>query len=344
MTRFRWALACALVVVAVVGAHGAAAEEAAKTDDKAASSQESEYSPAKAERRIEQILDCPLKSPLEAVEEPLNQLMQRISEEYEIPVVIDVSALEAAAASPDAPVTVTLNRVTLRSALDLMLRQIEDLTYIVDNEVLQITTKDQADQRLQVAVYKVDDLVRLDDSNSPASPDSYDFDSLIEILTSSVEHDTWQENGTGEGEIHPYAPGMLIVSQSPTVHSQIERVLADMRRVKGDIESTSPTAGVGEVKPITRGIAIKEESVGGTDAGREMVRNAIVQSVDWGDQKGDSADHFLYVLPQRVIVRHLPHVVRQVERVMAEMGAKAESEAPRGRIVGGAPEQQRGGF
>ncbi len=112
-----------------------------------------------AESRIYGALREKLKSPLEVVEEPLNQVMQRISEDYEIPIVFDTAALEAAAASPDAEVSINVNNVTLRSALDLMLKQVEDLTYIIDDEVLQITTKDKADAALQVKVYPVADLV-----------------------------------------------------------------------------------------------------------------------------------------------------------------------------------------
>ena len=71
----------------------------------------------------------------------------------------DTAALEAVAASPDVEVTINISNVTLRSALELMLKEVEDLTYIVDNEVLLITTEEEADTRLQVKVYPVADLV-----------------------------------------------------------------------------------------------------------------------------------------------------------------------------------------
>ena len=45
------------------------------------------------------------------------------------------------------------------------MKQVEDLTYIVDNEVLLITTEDEADKRLQVKVYPVADLVLPIDSS-----------------------------------------------------------------------------------------------------------------------------------------------------------------------------------
>ncbi|MEM9354452.1 MAG: DUF1598 domain-containing protein [Planctomycetota bacterium] len=35
-----------------------------------------------------------------------------------------------------------------------------------------------------------------------------DFDSLIDLIVSTVEHDSWMENGTGEGEIQPFPNGV----------------------------------------------------------------------------------------------------------------------------------------
>lgn len=334
MTRLYWASACALIA-AVAVSQSLVADDAAPPDDKADAAAESKYSPALAERRIEQTLERPLRTPMNFVETPLNSIIEQIKEEYDIPIVFDVPALEAAATSPDVEVTVSLNNVSLRSAMDLMLRQVEDMTYIIDNEVLQITTKDEADQRLQVIVYRVDDLVRVDDSGSPASPDSYDFDALIDILVSSVDKDGWEVNGTGEGEMHPYPPGMLVVTNTHVVHTHIERVLADMRRVKGDIEASAVAVSTAEVKPITRGIPLKQEAVGDSDSSRELVRNAILKSVDWGGDADESGDNFLYVLPERVMVRHLPHVVRQVERVMADLGAQPDRNASGGGSGGG---------
>jgi hypothetical protein len=37
-----------------------------------------------------------------------------------------------------------------------------------------------------------------------------DFDSLIDLITSTVENDSWQENGTGMGEIQPFPTGVYV--------------------------------------------------------------------------------------------------------------------------------------
>ena len=58
----------------------------------------------------------------------------------------------------DEPVTINLQNVTLRSALRLMLKRMQ-LTYIIKDEVLMITTPEEAESELIAKVYPVADLV-----------------------------------------------------------------------------------------------------------------------------------------------------------------------------------------
>jgi general secretion pathway protein D len=60
-----------------------------------------------------------------------------------------------------------------------------------------------------------------------------DFDSLIDLITSTVEHDSWMENGTGEGEIQPFPTNLsLVISQTQRVHEQIADLLEQLRRLQ----------------------------------------------------------------------------------------------------------------
>ena len=60
--------------------------------------------------------------------------------------------------------TVNLHNITLRSALRLMLKNLQ-LTYIIQDEVLMITTPEEAEKQLVVKVYPVADLVLPIDSS-----------------------------------------------------------------------------------------------------------------------------------------------------------------------------------
>jgi hypothetical protein len=97
-------------------------------------------------------------SGLDYSDQPLDAVVTQLSEEYGIPIHINKQALEEAAIGTDVPVTITLHNIALRSALRIMLKQL-GLTYIIQDEVLTITTKEDAEKDLVVKVYPVADLV-----------------------------------------------------------------------------------------------------------------------------------------------------------------------------------------
>ena len=73
---------------------------------------------------------------------------------------------------------------------------------------------------------------------SPGGAANADFDSLIDLIVSTVEHDTWMENGTGEGEIQPFPTNLsLVVSQTQNVHEQVADLLEQLRRLQ-DLQVT----------------------------------------------------------------------------------------------------------
>lgn len=364
MGQKNWAGACALVVagVAMMWSPLARGQEGAKAEANpfdiggdGIASGESGHGPAYAARRIEWILDQPLKSPLQYPETPLNTITGILSEEYDLPIVFDTAALDAIAVSPEVEVSVSLANVTLRSALELILKQVEDLTFIVDKEVLMFTTEDEAMTRLEVRVYRVDDLLRERGPEDAAAIYEDRFDALQDIIVSTVEHDSWTKNGTGEGEILQFGPGMFVVGQTHRVHEQIEELLGEMRRVKGEIDATGVTEATAQT-PVTRGFRVPAKEFTEAESSRDSLRNAIFRAVSWdveGTELGDD-DVFLEVLPSHVLVRHLPSVVRDVERALEKMGAAPSEEPARrggmggsggetaGRGAGGGGERRRG--
>lgn len=343
-----WAGACAVVVAVgalaatpvVRGQHGGREQADPFADDGAAES-DSMQGPANAARRIERILDQPLRSPLEYPETPLNTIAGILSQEYELPIVFDTAALDAIAASPEVQVSINIQNVSLRSALELMLAQLEDITYVIDQEVLLITTEDEAQTRLETRVYRVDDL--LHSGASPASEIDEDrFETLLDIIVSTVECDSWQENGTGEGEIQSFQPGMFVVSQTQRVHEKVVDLLAEMRRVKSEIEAAGPAESTVQ-RPVTRAFRILGKDFTEAESSRASLRNAILRTVDWEKAGAELTDKdvFLEVFPNRVVVRHFPNVVRDVERALEKWDALS-SAAPVGPGMGFSGGEERG--
>ena len=68
---------------------------------------------------------------------------------------------------------------------------------------------------------------------------------------------------------------------------------------------------------------------------KKQIAEAVMGSVEWKIARLELSekDVWLQVLPNRLLVRHLPNVVRQVERVVLDM--KLATQYPRGNLGGG---------
>jgi hypothetical protein len=93
---------------------------------------------------------------------------------------------------------------------------------------------------LYQVVYPVGDLVTpvMAPPEEGSTPAAVDFDRLIDLIVSTIEHESWMENGTGEGEIQPFPSNLcLIISQRKRVHQQVADLLEQLRRLNEDIQA-----------------------------------------------------------------------------------------------------------
>jgi type II secretory pathway component GspD/PulD (secretin) len=109
------------------------------------------------EREIYRKLDGPISS-MDFKDTPLKQVLEDLQGWTGINIVPDTTALNEAGISVDRPVTMKLENIMLKSALNLLLRQVH-LTYVVKDEVLQITTEENARGKQETRIHPVVDLV-----------------------------------------------------------------------------------------------------------------------------------------------------------------------------------------
>ena len=95
---------------------------------------------------------------LEFIETPLEDVVAFLRDQHGIPIEIDKKALDNVGVGTDTPVTRNLKGISLRSALRLILKDL-GLTYIIRDEVLLITSSEEAEKELVTRVYPVGDLV-----------------------------------------------------------------------------------------------------------------------------------------------------------------------------------------
>ena len=133
-----------------------------------------------AEREIENKLNTPVN--LSFKDQPLREVLEDIRALYQINIVPDVAALEAEGISLDRPVTLKVEQISLKSYLNLLLRNVH-LTWVIKDEVLQITTESQARGKLATVTYQVTDLVLpVENHVGHAGPNSFN-----PLLTSAKE-------------------------------------------------------------------------------------------------------------------------------------------------------------
>ncbi|MFM8494447.1 MAG: hypothetical protein ACKOEM_02830 [Planctomycetia bacterium] len=113
--------------------------------------------PGSNEQKIYDALNKPVQN-FEFTETPLRDVIAQIQDAQGIPVQIDTKAFEDAGLDLETPVTKSVSGISLRSALRLLLGDL-DLTYLIKDEVMMITTKDKAAETMVVKVYPVADLV-----------------------------------------------------------------------------------------------------------------------------------------------------------------------------------------
>ena len=95
-----------------------------------------------AEKKINEALKSPTQ--LEFVDTPLTDVIDYLKDYHQIEIQLDKKAMEEASIALDTPVKKNLKGISLKSALRLMLGEL-GLTYIIQDEVLLITTKEAAE-------------------------------------------------------------------------------------------------------------------------------------------------------------------------------------------------------
>ncbi|WP_425617650.1 STN domain-containing protein [Anatilimnocola sp. NA78] len=169
---------------------------------------------------------------LTLLDTPLREALDHIAQKSGLAIKLS-KKIEDAGVQPDQPVTIKVQNITLNSALNLMLADL-NLTTTIQNETLVITTIEdaQSPENMITRVYPVKDL--LDAGN--------DYDPLIELITSTLEPDSWQDVG-GPGSISGFEnSASLVTSQRRDIHQRIGALLMTLRQAKSvqGISSRSP--------------------------------------------------------------------------------------------------------
>ena len=185
---------------------------------------------------IEKALDSPTQ--MEFIDAPLCDVIEFLKDYHGIEIQLDRRATEDVGITADTPITTNLKGISLRAALNLLLRY-HSLTSTIQDEVLLITTPEEAECRLKTKVLDVADLVVCQDHEGQLWDD---YDTLIEMITRTVFPSSWDEVG-GPASIAPANMGTakaIVISQTDRAHDEIAEVLAKIRAIAAKTPDAGP--------------------------------------------------------------------------------------------------------
>lgn len=154
---------------------------------------------------------------------PLNAALGELQKMAGVKIQLDETTLSDSGIALDTQITLSLEGVSLRTALEQITRPL-DLGWTFRAPGFVVTTQDNVSSNPEfriVVLYPVGDLVKTPD------PDVDDYGSLIEGITSSIDPNGWQ----GTISALPSA-NALSVSQTWAMHEQVEAFLTALRQVK----------------------------------------------------------------------------------------------------------------
>jgi hypothetical protein len=148
---------------------------------------------------------------------PLETAVKELSDIVGMDLRLDRPALRLARVREREPVTLSLSERKLKTVLQAMVMD-HDLTWVLRDGVLWITSVSGAEEFLKTAVYDVRDLCR----------DAAESRALLEAITSQTEASLWVEGG-GDGSIHFAKPGTLVVRSQEQVLAAVLELLESYR-------------------------------------------------------------------------------------------------------------------
>ncbi len=186
-----------------------------------------DYGPHSENReRIESAFDQ--VTSVEFQDMPLSQAMDYIAQVHDIPIRIDVAALQDEGVTPDDALTFTIAGISLENALEIMLSDVNGakLDYLIKNDVLFITTAIEAEEFMETRLYEMRNYQGLTPSTAM---------DLIQSGTSGIWYDI-----DGDGGKMVAIDGGLMIRQTQRVHREIHGLLEQMQRFSSTGLETPP--------------------------------------------------------------------------------------------------------
>ncbi len=245
----------------------------------------------------------------------LADVAKTFAKEYGLPLEFDRRELSDSGIDPTkVQVGLTASGITLRSALDLLLREPE-LSWIVEDDELRITSRDAVQSSLKTRVYPVPDLHDMADVSG---------DELIDLVTNTILPDQWSDAG-GPGNLEYDARSRSLVCwQHREAHEALEDLLTDLRRTEPKVSAEGASLGDDEVTVcqyvIDREGAPRAKII---EAAATLVRELIAAD----SSRAKDTPFYLRTSADGFAVRHTGKVQREIQQLLVNLNVAAPRQA-----------------
>ncbi|MSR58119.1 MAG: hypothetical protein EXS05_10635 [Planctomycetaceae bacterium] len=252
-----------------------------------------------AEERIERALSAPTEFDFD--ETPLEEVVKYFRDYHSINIWVDRAALLDDGMSIDIPLTLKLAGVRFESALNLLLEPLE-LDWVVQDEVLKITTRTKAAKFSETLTFDVQNL--LDAGHDP--------DDLMAAITACIEPASWVDT-EGQGSI-AHSGGVLICRQSQGIQTRVAALLDDLDELA---EKQLEDSDRGKAAPI---ITLKAYQTFEFSAEELVPVVSKMIAPDSWNEKGVG----IQSVKGALLVKQTPHVHREIAKLLKQLLPPAE--------------------
>jgi len=171
---------------------------------------------------------------------PFAEVIADLGKQLDLTIALDPRGLDEAGVEPKQTVTLEAASLSARSAFEVLLSPLH-LTTVPKKTGLTITSEEKSAEQTEVRLYYVADLIRVTGESGDVG---YDYDTLVDTITSHLSPDSWTDNG-GPSSISGY--GTCLVASLPyDMHREVEDLIRALRSVK----ATAAKLKSGEVGPV----------------------------------------------------------------------------------------------
>jgi hypothetical protein len=173
------------------------------------------------ERAILKALNSPID--IDFKSEPLQNVLDYLQKKIGQPILVPREVLGEVGATYESPITIQGNRASTRTILKKVLAEL-NLTYVIKNQVIQVTTREQAKEMMTVRAYYVGDLVSSTGfTMGPVFNQLQmiqNLNGIMQLIVTTIDPQSWEPNGPGSIAFDPINMA-IIVRQSAEVHMML---------------------------------------------------------------------------------------------------------------------------